>query len=484
MKKKQESLHRKYYVATSAAVFCGLLSTLAFASDTQDDSSYSPPKYKALRFDEDWSSMPANYGDWSDRLKKINLDDTGDYWLSLGGQFRVRGEVWRSFGFKDASTNDDEFVLFRNYYWADLHLGENLRVFAQGRSNFSTDRDLPGGKRAALDVATLDMLDGFVDYTIPFDGGGSLTLRGGRQELLFGKQRLISPLDWSNNRRTFDGGSFIFKPEDNSWKLHGFLTSPVKTAKYTFSNSDDNRLFWGMYFNTKIVDHKYDLDAYVLGLHQKARTYGAVTANEDRYTIGARLDGPIANGFAFDVESAGQFGSFGSQDIQAWMVASEVNYKFADNDWNPVIAFGFDYASGDDSSTDGDLNTFNQLFPLGHAFLGYIDIIGRQNIMDLRLTGIVWPMPKKLKLKADMHYLRRANENDALYNAGGGLVRAGGPGTSKDVGWEFDLTAKYILDRHSNLAGGYSHFFAGNFLDDVPPNDDIDFVWLQYQFTF
>ena len=34
-------------------------------------------------------------------------------------------------------------------------------------------------------------------------GGATVTLRGGRQDLLFGAQRLIGPLDWSNTRRTF-----------------------------------------------------------------------------------------------------------------------------------------------------------------------------------------------------------------------------------------------------------------------------------------
>ena len=45
-----------------------------------------------------------------------------------------------------------------------------------------------------------------------------------------------------------------------------------------------------------------------------------------------------------------------------------------------------DIASGDDDPTDGDLETFNQLFPLGHAYFGYIDVIGRQNIIDVSPT--------------------------------------------------------------------------------------------------
>jgi len=41
----------------------------------------------------------------------------------------------------------------------------------------------------------------------------------------------------------------------------------------------------------------------------------------------------------------------------------------------------FDYASGD-SRPGGNVGTFNQLYPTAHSNLGYIDYIGRQNIIS------------------------------------------------------------------------------------------------------
>jgi hypothetical protein len=41
----------------------------------------------------------------------------------------------------------------------------------------------------------------------------------------------------------------------------------------------------------------------------------------------------------------------------------------------------FDYASGD-GRPGGTVGTYDQLYPSSHRFLGYIDYIGRQNILS------------------------------------------------------------------------------------------------------
>ena len=82
------------------------------------------------------------------------------------------------------------------------------------------------------------------------------------------------------------------------------------------------------------------------------------------------------------------------------------------------------------------------------------------------------------------HLFWRAEDRDALYNAGGAVVRAGGLGVDDEVGAELDLTIKYRFDRHLTGLLGYSHFFAGDFIEESGVSDDIDFVYAQLQFTF
>ena len=114
---------------------------------------------------------------------------------------------------------------------------------------------------------------------------------------------------------------------------------------------------------------------------------GPVTGCEKRHTVGSRISGKIAaSDFDYDAEAAYQFGSIGSADISAYMAASELGYTFFDAPTLPRLHVGFDYASGDDDRGDR-VGTFNQLFPLGHAYFGHIDTIARQNIVDLS-TGV------------------------------------------------------------------------------------------------
>ena len=87
-------------------------------------------------------------------------------------------------------------------------------------------------------------------------------------------------------------------------------------------------------------------------------------------------------------------------------------------------------------------------------------------------------------IRADIHAFWRANTNDALYNAGGGVVRPGAAGTSSQVGQEIDLTAVYKIDRHLTMQGGYSIFFAGDFLEESGPSSNMHWFYLQTVFRF
>jgi hypothetical protein len=53
----------------------------------------------------------------------------------------------------------------------------------------------------------------------------------GRQELLYGAQRLISPLDWANTRRTFEGGKLIWQGERVEVWPKGFPGTAPAEAK-------------------------------------------------------------------------------------------------------------------------------------------------------------------------------------------------------------------------------------------------------------
>ena len=52
------------------------------------------------------------------------------------------------------------------------------------------------------------------------------------------------------------------------------------------------------------------------------------------------------------------------------------------------------------------------------------------------------------------------------------------------MGSEIDLLLTWQIERHTQAYFGYSHFFAGDFIEDTGPSDDIDFAYAAVQYTF
>ncbi len=463
-------------------------------------ASAQQPSYQNLRFNEDWSTVPeGESGDLFDPIKNIEISDSIQ--LTLGGSARYRYESWDDFGF--GAMNDDAFSLFRFYLHSDWRIGDSWRVYVEGRATTVNNRDLPGGKRAALDIDEYDLWNTFVEGQFP---GSNLdvTVRVGRQELQYGAQRLISPLDWANNRRIFDGGLVRIKSK-SGWMLDAFVTAPVMIDpdEFTWNDTDHTRLFSALYYSRPLKEGKYKLDAYLLALNH----IDDAPVEDDRYTVGFRLNGKLKGNWTFDTEAAIQFGERDytarqrlptgrfrqDEDILAWMFTAEAKYTFAEKKWKPWFVLGVDLASGDDDPKDDDNNTFSHLFPLAHAYIGFADIMARQNVIGLRTQVGAWPIAKRLRLRGDVHFLWLESEDDGLYGASGALARShfiATPGgriigaDESEVGTEVDLTLLYKIDRHADVLFGFSHVFAGDFIDDTGANKDISLFYTQLQYKF
>lgn len=150
--------------------------------------------------------------------------------------------------------------------------------------------------------------------------------------------------------------------------------------------------------------------------------------------------------------------------------------------WSPRLLAGFDAGSGDDEP-GGDVQTFNQLYPLGHAHLGFVDLIGRQNILAPSVGLSVRPRTGTT-LAARVFRFWRQSDQDAVYNAGGGVLRAGDLGTSKAIASEIDVWLNHGFGRHTTTLVGYSHVFPGDFIRESGTAQDIDFFYVQLQYTF
>src|SRR6266478_3201981 len=203
----------------------------------------------AGRFNEDWSVLRGvdldKTDDFWDRVKFIPLSPDQNVWLTIGGQARERVEYFNEFLFGNSEPKQsDGYLLSRYRLVADLHVTRYFRMFAEGKSSLALDRDLVGGRTNAF-VDELDLLNGFADIMIPL-GPASVTLRGGRQELILGSQRLVGPGDFTQVPRSFDGGAAIAQIED--WTITPFWAESVPIInKYRFNDSTLDQQLFGIF---------------------------------------------------------------------------------------------------------------------------------------------------------------------------------------------------------------------------------------------
>lgn len=390
--------------------------------------------------------------------------------VTLGAEARLRWEHWENFGFVE--TNDDDFLLARFRVFADAVFSENgPRIHLEGKSSTSTTRDLPGGKRT-LDEDTLALQEAWVGLPGTI-ADAKVELRLGRQALSYGKQRLVSPLDWSNTRRTWDGARTVFTQD--KWTVDAIFTWFVPVEQKEFNDPDGDDIFYGLYANHKLME-EMNYDLYWLARSRD---------DSDIFTTGTRVGGNVGEtGLDYDVEGALQYGENGDADVEAWFGAAEVGYVLPFCPFASRVALGYDIASGDDDPDDDKVGTFDQLFPLGHAYLGFIDAVGRRNVQDFSQHLKTWVVKKKVLVKVDHHIFDRENTSDALYNAGGGVLRAADTGTSRDIGSELDLTVKWMVTPEAALVVGYSKFFAGTFIEQGENSEDIEFFYTSVAYNF
>jgi hypothetical protein len=465
-------------------------------------SETEKPAYQDRRFDEDWSALKdvdlsGRNRVW-DRLKFIPLGEGEQVWVTLGGQVRERNEYYSQFDFGQSQPEQsDDYLLSRVRLSADLHVSKYFRVFAEVKSSLATDSGLSGGNGGFID--TLDLENGFADVVIPLGDPATLTLRGGRQELLFGVQRLVGPSDWTNVRRTFQGVSGIV--DAGGWLLTPMWAELVVVDQHKFDQASPDHKLYGVYASGAVAK-TVNADLYWLGVDNASNTFNGTSGRERRQTIGGRLwrgresltapeprstrwppahESPGSAGTDFDLEAAVQFGTLGGQDIRAWMISANAGHTFTSR-LGPRPFVTMDFASGDDAP-GGRVGTFNELYPTNHTYLGAIDYVGRQNILSPSGGVALRPMPR-LSVLLTQFLFWRASVHDAMYGNSGLVMRPGTGTTARYIGAETDLIATYQFDRHVLGYASYNHFFPGDFIRATGPARGSDYVYAALQFTF
>jgi hypothetical protein len=414
--------------------------------------------------------------DYLDCVKRMHC---GENWLwSIGGEERIRlaNEVDSRL-----SGKNDNFQLLRSRLYSDLWYRDQFRFYIEGIDARSFNQDLPP---LASDVNETDFLNLFVDVKLAALDDHPIYFRGGRQELWYGSQRLIHETEWPNAPRTFDGAKVFYRGD--KWDVDGFWTRPVVIDPLRVDSNNDKAQFAGLWATyrpekTRALDlyYLYYDDSTPLVAKAPPGTRGGFNVN----TFGSRYYGDY-NFLVWDFEGMYQCGEHTKEATSAGAATAGLGAHLADAPMDPTMWIYYDFASGDHNPGKDHFGTFNPLFPNGHAYFGWTDLVGRQNIQDLSFQSVLFPT-KWWLFGTQYHILRLDSAKDALYNAAKMPIRADPTGRAgTDVGDVLTFWTNFHLGFHSDILLQYSHLYSGEFIKHTGSPLSPDFFYAQYTFRW
>ncbi len=397
--------------------------------------------------------------------------------LKVGGSLRFRYENRQDFKFaRMRPGNSQDFGLTQirlNLDWRPASWFGTFVEFQDARifDAFQTTAVNPD-KYPTVFADELDLHQFYLDFK---SSTLATKVRIGRQKLNLGAKRLIASLEWVNTARVWDGVR-ITSQLGNGRTLDTFATRvvPVNNNGFNFHDESGNRLFdsyfHGGYYTDKRVISGGQLEAYSLFRHQPEQ-------NDEIVTLGSRVEVP-AGIFRFDGELSGQFGSYGGMSHRAYAGHAGVGAKLSS--LKSKLYAGYNFGSGDSNPNDQVHETFDNQYPLNHAYYGYMDFFSLQNAQSTELIYTIKPT-KFLNLRAAYHAFWIVQpETDAWYNAATAAISPATPGAPNYAGSEINLTfGLSLMDGLMNFNGGYGHFFAGDYVRFTGGDKNADFVYLQ-----
>lgn len=374
----------------------------------------------------------------------------------------------------------------------------------EGRSSYTYNDDrynaTAPGHALAEDDGPLDVYQAYVLFGNPKDNAFAVKL--GRQELVYGDQRIVGHARWLNVPRTFDAAKFRY--ENSVVGVDLFTSAVVYADDHNLNRSNLQDVFSGVYLNFPTLSKNTIVEAYFYNRHVNrgilTDDWSGIPAParfpgpQDLNTIGVRLKSKPGTHGAWDYgfEAMYQFGNRtavfpGSAlaaalaaprlDQEAYAVIGSISYVWSKVAWQPRLTAYYSIASGDKNSTDTKSQTFQNLFPSNHLLYGMMDLTGLQNADDLRFSLSAKPNPKlTLTLEANFQALDRTT--DFWYNAGGAprnfagaAVGSGGgyrinPSYSDELGHEVDLIGTWVIKPAAVLEAGFGHYYRGDYVKE------------------
>jgi len=373
--------------------------------------------------------------------------------LSASGQFRLRTEFRDGQGAPlPEGTNPAFFISQRTrlnigYQMYRLKFGlslQDVRVWGQDVSTINrTTTQNNDGLMLYEAWAEIQLTDSTLRNK-------ALSLKIGRQELVYDDQRLIGNLDWLQQGRRFDAA--VFKYETANWMIHlaaaynqnqennsGTVYNATPPGNYPASTNGASMykslefLYIGKKLNTGNISFLFFTDQfskYSVDTVNKIAVKNYQGSTWSRATTGFYLNNSFHK-IGITASAYYQFGKSSSgQNLSAALLSGFARYSLSKK---ISAGFGIDYTSGGQTGTTS--NNFDPLYGTPHKFWGFMDYyyaaspFGTGGLADYYVK---WKdqLSEKSWLTADIHQFSSAASI---------VVPADPSNNNKSFGQELDL---------------------------------------------
>ncbi len=367
-----------------------------------------------------------------------------------------------------------------------------------------------------------------------FAGFQGLSLKAGRQYLVFGDQSLFGHFDWSNTGFSFDGIMLQYGTKFMDSYIGWFRIAesdlhqgqPVGSHQPNIGGTGQAQNAFGdadlLIFRGQIKAVPWFLIEPFYIYYKNNLGAGDVSGqglgtpkrgDQTRHTIGAHISLKKAN-VDFSTEAVYQFGQMGDSatsasslcgnadgqgkclHISAWATRSWIGYTAYQLPWKPRLAFNFDYASGDDSSnctlntaygSCRTANTFENFYPTNHIHMGYMDVMAWKNMLSWSVNLQARPTEND-HIEVWYTNLNLATAQDNWYRASQDVYVFSKVGNTKThIGDEVDLVyTHHFMDGKLAFQAAYSHLFPGAYISENLGRNAVgqDWVYVQLWLNF
>ncbi|WP_310994022.1 alginate export family protein [Aequorivita marina] len=288
-----------------------------------------------------------------------------------------------------------------------------------------------------------------------------LSLKVGRQEIIYDDQRFLGNVGWAQQGRSHDAAVIKYEPKTIKLHLGGafnqdgeslagniLTTNTYKSLQYLWLHKDWNQFSASFLFLNNGLQY-IDEDAL---------------KNETRYsqTAGMHLNAE-ADRFNFNANLYYQFGKdISNNSLNAYLFSLEALYSASEN---LSLGLGGELQSGNKygAPSNGENKAFNPLYGTNHKFNGYMDYFYVGNhfnnvgLMDLH-GNIKYSLTQKANINLGVHQFFAAETIREV--------------DSKDLGFELDFVTSLQINDFVDVKAGYSQFFASEATEILKNNFD------------